>query len=364
MMRATLPHNPEQDAIGPRIVEKDGLRFLAAGPPFEFESPRGEGGRLAGLPGEGGRFAGLPGDGGRDGDPETFVFLHGWGARKELWWNALRSLPAGTRGISLDLPELLAGASMGTLAEWLYEQCSALGIGSATLVGHSLGGNLCAHAALQFPQLARRLVLVDAALTVAWLPARARWAVAPRTGMLALRLARAAAWPMALVGSRVPHAHAGGHWLPYARRAWLYVQGSSDCDLQQQMRLLLDNDITPQQLARARCPVLIVHGERDGIVPVEQARRFAAAVPGSTLRIMPRAMHCPMDWDPRAFTDYINEFLRATELGGGKEIRGSTPACTHSRRNDEEDHECKESHECGDRGDGSADGRDGGSGRP
>jgi len=306
MMRAESPQKFGANEHVPRVVEWNGLQALAVGSPFDFEGRRNE----------------------ANTDIETFVFLHGWGARKELWWNGLCNLPEGARGISLDLPELLAGASMGTLAEWLREQCVAFGFGSVTLVGHSLGGNLCAHAALQFPDLVRRLVLVDAALTVALLPARARWTVAPRTGMLALSLARAAAWPMALVGSRVPHAHTGGHWLPYARRAWLYVRGSSDSDLQGQMRLLLDNDITPDQLAKAKCPVLIVHGERDGVVPVEQARRFAAAIPGSMLRIMPRAMHCPMDWDPPAFTEYINEFLRATGYGGGKTICGSTPECT------------------------------------
>jgi fermentation-respiration switch protein FrsA (DUF1100 family) len=46
------------------------------------------------------------------------------------------------------------------------------------------------------------------------------------------------------------------------------------------VRLLLkDRYASIEQVGRLRCPVLVVAGERDGIVPWEQSRRLAAAIP-------------------------------------------------------------------------------------
>jgi pimeloyl-ACP methyl ester carboxylesterase len=242
----------------------------------------------------------------------TVVFVHGWGARKEIWWNALKSLPENARGIAVDLPDDGSHAVMDEFACWLHDFCLVLGSERIFLAGHSLGGNLCAQTALLFPRTVSGLILVDAALRVEDLPVRARWTVSPHYGLAALRAARLAAWPMAIMGSRVPHEHAGGHWAPYARRAWLYVRGSGDPALQRHMQVLLANTIHPEQLRALRIPLLVIHGERDGIVPVEQARQVAAAVPSAVLRIMPRAMHCPMDWDPPLFSRYLRDFLPGT----------------------------------------------------
>lgn len=278
------------------------------------------------------------------------VFVHGWGARKEIWWNALKALPADVCGISIDLPDDGTHATMAEFALWLHDFCAALSASRVRhssaghssggprilLAGHSLGGNLCAQTALLFPETVSGLILVDAALRVEDLPARARWTVSPHYGMAALRAARLAAWPMAIMGSRVPHEHAGGHWGPYARRAWLYVRGCGDPALQRHMRLLLANTIAPEALRALRIPLLVIHGERDGIVPVEQARQVAAAVPTAVLRIMPRSMHSPMDWDPPLFSRYLRDFLAGMPLPESAEaiMKGSDLSEVRNRADD------------------------------
>jgi pimeloyl-ACP methyl ester carboxylesterase len=249
----------------------------------------------------------------------TVVFVHGWGATKELWWNSVSRLPEGVRGIAIDIRREPDAQSMGDLARWLSEWLIDLRTGAPPghlyLAGHSMGGNLCAETALSYPDIVDGLILVDAALLVDGLPARARWSVSPTYGLAALRAARMAAWPFGLLGSRVRHDHDGGHWGPYARRAWLYLQGGDDYALQKHMQILLGNRITPERLKALTVPLLIIHGERDGVVPVEHARRFAAAIPDAMLRIMPRSMHCPMDWDPVAFAGYLSEFLNGSNAG-------------------------------------------------
>ena len=76
-----------------------------------------------------------------------------------------------------------------------------------------------AQAALDYPDFARRVVLVDAALATDSLPRRVYWTQSPLYGLHAIRAAKAAAMPLATAGLRVPHNHRGGFWGPFARRA-------------------------------------------------------------------------------------------------------------------------------------------------
>ena len=55
------------------------------------------------------------------------------------------------------------------------------------------------------------------------------------------------------------------------------------------------------RLAGITCPVLLLHGEKDRLVPVAAARRVAAANPRWRFRVVPAVGHVPMLEDP-AFT--------------------------------------------------------------
>jgi uncharacterized protein len=57
--------------------------------------------------------------------------------------------------------------------------------------------------------------------------------------------------------------------------------------------LLRDRYASIEAIARVSCPVLVIAGDRDGIIPVEQSRRLYEAVPGSakTLLIVRGADH-------------------------------------------------------------------------
>lgn len=247
--------------------------------------------------------------------PETLLFLHGWGGSKELWWNTLARLAGTHHGVALDLPgtggtPLPPGLrTMPDMARWVARTCDRLGLARVTLVGHSLGGNLAAQVALDFPALARRLVLVDAALDPAALPARARWPLHGRLGLPALRLMRLASLPMAAAGRRAPHDRTLSFWRAYARRTHWYTQANrDDRALQCQLQALTDNPLPPARLSALRLPLLILHGARDAVVPVAGARALANALPGAALIVFPAAHHCPMDTDPDRFAQSLRDF--------------------------------------------------------
>ncbi len=255
---------------------------------------------------------------GPDDASETFVFLHGWSGSKELWWNTLALLGDAYQGVALDLPGtggtplLAASLSMPSLAEWVCETVGALGLTGVTLVGHSLGGNLAAQTALDYPNMVGRLVLVDAALATASLPKRAYWTLSPRWGRAALLAVRVSALPLTVFGRYVPHTHGGGHWTPYARRTHLYVTRNNDRALQQQLFALTGNPLDASHLARLPMPLLIAHGAKDDIIPAASARALADALPEARLTLFPQARHCPMDTEPRAFADALRLFVQET----------------------------------------------------
>lgn len=249
---------------------------------------------------------------------ETLVFLHGWGGSRELWRHTLETLPQ-FRCLALDLPgtgdtALPPGLStMPQMAAWVLETCAALGLTQITLVGHSLGGNLAAQTALDFPGLVRRLVLVDAALDPAHLPVRARWPLHRRWGLPALKLLRVGALAVAPWGRRVSAAEAAQFWRGQTRRSHWYVAANPDdrC-LQSQLQALTDNPLLPERLAALSMPVLILHGAYDPVIPAASARALAQSLPAARLHIFPKSLHCPMDTEADAFAQTLTEFVQAS----------------------------------------------------
>lgn len=71
-------------------------------------------------------------------------------------------------------------------------------------------------------------------------------------------------------------------------------------------------DASPQYAAdRIRCPVLLIHGDADSIIPVEQARVLDDAITADhELWIVPQGGHCDtLDVDEAAYTQRVRTFL-------------------------------------------------------
>jgi pyruvate dehydrogenase E2 component (dihydrolipoamide acetyltransferase) len=102
---------------------------------------------------------------GRKGPP--VVLIHGFGGDRLAWAGLTGPLSRHRRTIAVDLP------GHGAAAEWpepvdarvcataLAASLDAMGIGSATLVGHSMGGAVAAIVGLARPELVERLVLLS-----------------------------------------------------------------------------------------------------------------------------------------------------------------------------------------------------------
>jgi 3-oxoadipate enol-lactonase len=69
-------------------------------------------------------------------------------------------------------------------------------------------------------------------------------------------------------------------------------------------------DSTPL-LPQVSVPTLVITGEEDEMIPVEESQRMAAAVPGAKLVILPNAGHLANVEQPEAFNDALKAFLNA-----------------------------------------------------
>lgn len=101
------------------------------------------------------------------GDP--VVFIHGFGGDLNNWLFNLDPVAERHPVVALDLPAhgqtsvRLAGATLKDMAAFVASFLDAIGIASAHLVGHSMGGGIAAQMALDTPQRVRSLALIDSA---------------------------------------------------------------------------------------------------------------------------------------------------------------------------------------------------------
>jgi pimeloyl-ACP methyl ester carboxylesterase len=220
------------------------------------------------------------------------VLLHGLSGSRR-WWRF--TAPALARRYRVHVPELVGfGGSraqsrqpgMGEMAAVLAEWLEQLGAGGARVVGHSMGGQIALHLAVERTMPAR-LVLVSAS----GLPR-------PLTLSDAARLV-AGALPLRNWGapSFMPTIAAD------AMRA-------GPLALLRATRYLLQDDVRPL-LRQVTCPTLLVWGALDPLVPVEHGEAMARSIAGSRLVVLRDAAHNPMADRPAEFNRVLLDFLDA-----------------------------------------------------
>jgi 3-oxoadipate enol-lactonase len=175
-----------------------------------------------------------------------------------------------------------------------------LGWPQATIAGCSMGGCVALAFAGAFPQRTSALGLID---TTAWYGPKAaanfkeRAEAARAKGMAALFDFQSTRW--------FSDEFRANH--PEVLKRTLDVFVASDIECYAATCELLGTVDTRPHLAGFRMPVAIVVGEEDYATPVDMARELHAAIPQSTLTILPEARHLT----PIEFPDQIASQLRA-----------------------------------------------------
>ena len=252
----------------------------------------------------------------RSGAGEPLVLLHGLGSSSVSWRPVLGRLSARHSVLAVDLPgfgdspALLPGQrpTPQALADAVEHALNDAQLDSAHLCGNSLGGWV----ALELARRERARSVVAISPAGFWTERERRYAlaalkVAHRQARLVDPVAGAA---MAFPPLRVP-LFAQVRSLP-----WRISRSDAVEEIRMQARVPdfpETRDVTldgrrAEGLEAIKCPVLVLWGTRDLLLPPRQAARAVRAIPGATLGMLPGLGHIPMSDDPGTVAEAILRF--------------------------------------------------------
>jgi pimeloyl-ACP methyl ester carboxylesterase len=237
----------------------------------------------------------------RGGAGDPLLFLHDpWTYR----WLPFHEHLAARYDVVLPIHPGFAGSSgfeeldqMEDLVFHYLDLIEVLGLEQPILMGSSLGGWMAAEFAIRYAGMLRALILVDPlGLRVPGVsttdvfqldPAQLRAALfADATAPLAYELVPDTPLPEtieAMLKARQV----------FARFAWQFP----------------DNPKLARYLYRAKCPTLIVWGERDGVVPVAHGHVYRAEVGEATFTVLSACGHLPHVEQPQALANTVLQYL-------------------------------------------------------
>lgn len=248
---------------------------------------------------------------------EAVVFLHGNPGSSEDWAHLVGRVGVFSRAVAVDQPGFGRADKPRTFdhtyvghAAHLARTLDVLGVRSAHVVGHDLGGRWGLEWAAQHPMRVRSVVLVAGGVLLdyrwhylarIW---RRRWlgqafmatGTRPVFRML-LRRGDPQGLPRAFVDRMYDDMDAG------TKRAILALY-----------RPAADWNARSYELAAMLrpldMPALVVWGQHDAYIPVQQAQRQRDSLPGAQIRVLERSGHWPFVDDADGVDAAVLPFLR------------------------------------------------------
>ena len=244
------------------------------------------------------------------GNGEPLVLLHGIGCDRYHWARVAPYLTARFRVIAIDLPAFGASSRLedrhytgedqvGHLHTILVE----LGISSFHLGGNSMGGLVSLRYAVRHPEELKSL----------WLLAPGGVGSGPSGDLAALkpgeRIPLFARSP-AEIDQVLAYAASDPPYLPAVMKAALGERGAADYELHSRIFHELNAEWAAAPLekhaAGLRTPTRIVWGEDDRLLTVAGAETLHAALPNSSVLILPHIGHVPQLEAPKTVAeDYL-----------------------------------------------------------
>lgn len=251
------------------------------------------------------------------------ILLHGLGASSEIWMHNIDALALQYRVYAPDLVGFGKSERPETpltpyaYTQFIYDFMNALGIGKAGLVGSSFGGGIALLTAVMYPEKVEKLVVVGSAgfgREIAWtlramsLPFIGEMLSYPsRHGVRTFF--RQAVYNPAVITSSFVNLYYAYFRSPGFREYLLKL-----------VRMMVDIHGAKAEvvgpiiwnLRDITQPTLILWGDRDRIIPVEQAYFGKRKIRGSELHIFKDCGHIPFYERPEDFNKITREFLSTT----------------------------------------------------
>ncbi|MCR6658886.1 MAG: alpha/beta fold hydrolase [Asticcacaulis sp.] len=235
---------------------------------------------------------------------ETVVFVHGFGADLLTWQFCLVPLASRYRIIALDLPGHgrstpdVGAADLAFMAHWLDEALDVLDIDRAHMIGHSMGAKIALGFAVSHASRVKSLSLIS--------PAGLGGEFHHETLDAFLEGHDAEVLALQLLGPK-------GQSLGASLTASL-SNAAADPARSDALKALLGNAktyglaLSPEGFdwSRVACPVQVLWGDHDRLIPMPEAHRLPKSAP---LHLIEGAGHLPHMEAPAAVIAHLKEFL-------------------------------------------------------
>ncbi len=253
------------------------------------------------------------------GTGQAVLFLHGFMGEGSCWRSLITELEPHYRCISLDMLGFGQSSTppirydIATLVSFVRQFIETLGLGSVTLVGHSLGGWVASAYALAYGETVNALVLLA--------PAGIRDdSFCGRYDHLRPLLWQTPVvdWGLALIK---PLATLTGQGEAIAQISWfrtqINAQPAGRSFLVDRLRPEDAIDTVEKEIHRLRVPTLVITGDRDETIPLWHSQTYASEILGAQLSILPDADHALPQNYPVAVAEQIVPFLAALPAVSG-----------------------------------------------
>ena len=247
-----------------------------------------------------------------EGDGAPVVLIPGFAAGRWIWFKQTAELSRNFRVIVFDPRGVSASdkpegpQTIGLLADDVAHLLDTIGIESAHIVGASFGGFVAQEFALKYPAMTRKLVLCCTSFG------------GPNHVVPAPETLQALASTKGLNSEERMRANLLLAFTPE------YVQSQVD-EVDHIVRMRATNEVpehiymsqlqaamsfnTESRLAEIKNPTLVLSGDADIIVPVQNSRNLAAKIPGAKLQIVAGGSHTFFIEQAGRFNQIVKEFL-------------------------------------------------------
>jgi len=264
---------------------------------------------------------------------KPIVLIHGLAGSRLNWLTVAPALAEDHRVFALDLighgltPRAGRKATLANHRRVIDGFIEKVAGEPALLFGNSTGGHLAILEAATAPEKAAGLVLVDPAVPIPVRGARASAAsllLAPllirgfgealmmanarrtTSEQVVYRTLRAVSPDYSRIPEEVIQAHLEAHRPRHGDR-------DANVAVLQTMRSLLASNLRRAsfyaKVRLVRAPTLVVHGEKDRVVPLSASRRLVEIRPDWELHLFPGLGHVPMMEDPEGFLEVVRTWL-------------------------------------------------------
>lgn len=248
---------------------------------------------------------------------ENIFFIHG-NLASNRWWQPAESvwrsrsegsqlkgslIYAEFRGCGKSSPPRASSeVDMRTFARDFIALIKDEGLAPVHLVGHSTGGLIAGLMLSMEPSLFKRAVLLD--------PVGAM-GVKFDSGMIAAfdAMKTDRALTATVIGSTIRGNNPESEFFQtvIVDDAFAAVKSVGHLVLQ-----ALDGLDARAEMKRVQAPVLVLHGEHDQLLSVDDSRAYTDLIPGSTFALLPDCGHCANIERPELFVSQVEEFLFRT----------------------------------------------------